>query len=160
MKAHGIFLSVAGALALVVIWTQTSAVQAATKPDQPVAALERRVEALERLLKNRQPSQQETLLKARVAELERLMRENRGGSLTMSPKADLNDLARLLRENSTLKRTVRSLEIKVDNLQRAANRQVNPTSVTSGTSLQREIDGLRRTVASLERTVQRLESQR
>lgn len=160
MKAHGIFLSVAGALVLAVIWMQTSTAHAAAKPGQKVADLERRVEALERLLKNRQPSQSETLLKARVTELERLMRENRGGSLTMAPKADLNDLARLLRENSTLKRTVTSLEMKVDNLRRDANRNMNSTSVTSGSSLQREIDNLRRTVAALERNVQRLESRR
>ncbi|MGB0582548.1 MAG: hypothetical protein ACPGVU_22925 [Limisphaerales bacterium] len=160
MKAHGIFLSVASVLALVVVWTQTSTVHAAVKPDQKVASLERRVEALERLLKNQPQSQSETLLKARVTELERLMRENRGGTLTMAPKADLNDLARLLRENATLKRSVTSLEMKVDNLRRDGSRNMNSTSLNSGNSLQREIDSLRRSIASVERMVQRIESRR
>ena len=156
MKAHAIFLSVAGILVAAVLFLENSKAQAATQTEQVNRELQLRVEKLEKELDKRKRSSEFTLLRGRVGELERLMREARGGSLTMSPKADLRDVSTLQRDHTTLKRTVMSLESKLGRMELMESSR--STSTISLTSLQREIASVRRAVSRLESTVSRLES--
>ena len=134
-------LIVAGLTWLAATATKDPSVARAADQKDRVAALENRVQTLERDLRNLQRNPELTSLKNRITDLERLQRQ---ASQKRPSVGTSSGLSRSTRETTTFRTAIRTLEAKVSSAEQSDNQ------------MRRDISSLRLKVSNLQSAVDRL----